>query len=241
MHCGPPILRSVRLAKVLEIREMKYYDLKNNWRQVSCHLGDKKLNNILVRDFNNFTFGRWGEKFTHGCLPWDFESCTWRIDKRQRGRPPAFWRYTKHAACHWLVNFNLRLAMLVMPDKPWRIITSAQHSTVWDGGDLIFEFSFQAFGVDPNECFRIASEKELLPGKYLRVYLAEHYTVEQNRERGEASGELLISNDLGKVSAGIKILTQKPELSDSIRHADAAISSVLARGSSPAVTADWKH
>jgi hypothetical protein len=73
--------------------------------------------------------------------------------------------------------------MLVMPDKPWRIITSADHSTVWDGGDLIFEFNFQAFGIDPNECFKLASEKELLPGKSLPVYFAEHYTIEQSRER----------------------------------------------------------
>jgi hypothetical protein len=58
----------------------------------------------------------------------------------------------------------------------------ARHSTVWDGGDLIFDFNFQAFGVDPNECFYHACHKELPPGKYRRVYLAEHYTVEQSRE-----------------------------------------------------------
>ena len=47
---------------------MKYYDLTKNWHCVRPHLGDKKLNDILVRDFNKFTFGRWKQKFTHGAI-----------------------------------------------------------------------------------------------------------------------------------------------------------------------------
>jgi hypothetical protein len=153
---------------------MRYYDLKKNWRRVKPHLEDKKLTNILIRDFNKFTTGRWGTPFVHGDLPSDFESCDWDIG--HRGRRPAFWRYVKHAACHWLVNFSLRLAMLVEPEKPWRIITSEKHSTVWDGGDTVFDFNFQAFGIDPNECFEAAFEKELKPGKYLRVGLSGDHT-----------------------------------------------------------------
>jgi hypothetical protein len=59
---------------------MKYYDLKKNWHRVKPHLGNKRLNEILVRDFNKFTFGRWGRKFTYGDLPYEFESCDWDID-----------------------------------------------------------------------------------------------------------------------------------------------------------------
>jgi hypothetical protein len=51
--------------------------------------------------------------------------------------------------------------------------------------------------------------------------------------------QLLTSNDLSKVNTGIKILSRHPSLSDGVRHADAAIASVIARGSSPAV--EWKH
>jgi hypothetical protein len=50
---------------------------------------------------------------------------------------------------------------------------------------------------------------------------------------------LLTSNDLSKVNTGIKILTQRPDLANSVRHVDAAIASVIARGSSPAV--EWRH
>jgi hypothetical protein len=54
--------------------------------------------------------------------------------------------------------------MLVMPERPWRIITSVKHSTVWDGEETLFDFNFQAFGIDANECFEMALEKELAPG-----------------------------------------------------------------------------
>jgi hypothetical protein len=154
---------------------MKYYDLKKNWHRVRLHLEDKKLNDILVRDFNKFTFGRKSRKFTSGDLPCEFESCDWDID--HRGRRPAFWSYVKHGACHWLVNFGLRLATLVRPKKRWRIITSEDHSTVWDGHETLFDFNFQAFGIDPNECFDLAFDEELEPGEYLPVFFAEHYSV----------------------------------------------------------------
>ena len=159
---------------------MKYYDLKKNWHRVKPHLADEKLNDILVRDFNKFTFGRWGRKFTYGDLPCEFESCDWDI--YHRGRRPAFWQYVKHSACHWLVNFNLRLAMLVQPKKPWRIISSEDHSTVWDGDDTLFDFNFQAFGIDPNECFDCAFEDELRPAEHLPVYRAEHFSVGRRRD-----------------------------------------------------------
>jgi hypothetical protein len=57
-------------------KTMRYYDLKKNWRRVKPHLVDKKLNDVLVRDFNKFTTGRWGRPFVHGNLPSDFESAT---------------------------------------------------------------------------------------------------------------------------------------------------------------------
>jgi hypothetical protein len=154
---------------------MKYYDLKKKWRKVKPHLDDKELNEILVRDFNKYTYGRWHKPFTAGHFPWEFESCDWQLG--HRGRPPAFWKYTKHAACHWLVNFNLRLAMLVERDRPWRIITSVKHSTVWDGAETLFDFNFLAMGVDPAECFKLAYDQELKPGEYLLpVVFAAHYT-----------------------------------------------------------------
>jgi hypothetical protein len=164
---------------------IKYYDLVKNWAKVKRHLDDPELNDILVADFNKYTYGRWEKKFTHGQFPTEFENCDWQLGRR--GRPPAYWRYTKHEACHWLVNFNLRLAQLVEPARPWRIVTSRRHSTVWDGGKLLFEFNFQAFGVPPADCFEDArgGGRELKVGERRLTFLAGHWTVEARRHERE--------------------------------------------------------
>ena len=169
-------------------QQMKYYDLKKNWRKVRPHLVDKELNDILVRDFKRFTLGHWRRKFTYGRLPCEFDSVDWRSS--HRGRHPAFWNYTCHGACHWLVNFNLRLAMLVMPDRSWRIISSDSHSTVWDGGDLLLDFNCQALGIEPNECFDHAFERELQRGEYLDIGFAEHYTLRQRQLMADRATEM---------------------------------------------------
>ena len=118
-----------------------------------------------------YTYGRWRKRFKPGQFPRDHESCDWGIN--HRGKEPRFWRYVKHSACHWLVNFNLRLAQLAEPDRPWQILTSDDHSTVWDGDQTLFDLNFVALGVPPEECFRLANGKQLKPGSELRVYLAE--------------------------------------------------------------------
>jgi hypothetical protein len=136
-----------------DARKMRYYDLPRHWtKKIAPHLKDEELNRVLVRDFNKFTWGRWREKW------------------------PRYWDYVKHAACHWLVNFALRLAMLVEPKKTWRIITSDKHSTVWDGKNTLFDFNFLAFGISAEECFELAYDKMLRPGEYLKVFYAAHYS-----------------------------------------------------------------
>jgi hypothetical protein len=106
---------------------------------VQPHLNDPELNGILIRDFNKFTYGRWEQKFEPSMVPRQFESCD--RDMSIPGRRPRFWAFVKHSACHWLCGFTLKLAMLVAPDRPWRIITSDEHSTCWDGKDLLFDFN----------------------------------------------------------------------------------------------------
>ena len=54
---------------------MRYYDIKRHWtRRIEPHLADERLNAVLVRDFNRFTFGRWKQRFTRGMYPRQFES-----------------------------------------------------------------------------------------------------------------------------------------------------------------------
>jgi hypothetical protein len=74
--------------------KLQYHDIQKNWWKIRPHLADKELNEILVRDFNKYTWGRWRQKFLPGNYPDDFESCDWRWDQGRRGPCPAFWRFS---------------------------------------------------------------------------------------------------------------------------------------------------
>jgi hypothetical protein len=121
-----------------------------------------------------FTFGRWKIKFKKGMPPTDFELCDWQ--DHYKGPRSEYWQYTKHSACHWLVNFNLCVALRALPYKQWRILTSQKHSTVWDGKGLLFDFNLQAMGVPAEASFALANEEELRPGQQLEVDFANYWT-----------------------------------------------------------------
>ena len=146
---------------------MKYYSPVKSWQTIKRHLGNEEVNRVLCEDFNKYTFGRWNQKFSRGQVPREFETCDWDVD--YEGRHPGYWAYVKHAACHWLVNFNLALAKLVDPERPWRIITSVKHSSVWDGDKMLFDFNFLALGVPADEAFEMAYKRVLPVGTYLEV------------------------------------------------------------------------
>jgi hypothetical protein len=144
---------------------VRYYDLKRRWtRRIAPHLDDPELNKILVREFNKFMTGVGGKRFLPGMLPEDVDCCDWRCNHRPPH--PRYWAYVSHGTCHWIVNFSLRLANLAEPDRPWRILTSQAHSTVWDGELTLFDFNLQAMGVPVREAFRLACETELPVGAY---------------------------------------------------------------------------
>jgi hypothetical protein len=164
----------------VDLTKIRYYDVSKNWtKKIEPLLTDSRIMDVLVRDFNKFTKGTWKKPFKHGDLPADFENCDWKLDRR--GRQPRFWQYVKHAACHWLVNFNLKLAEAVEPTKEWRILTSDLHSTVFDGVDTLFDMNFLALGVSPQDSYKLATSKkddpeELAPGKERKTYMAIHYS-----------------------------------------------------------------
>jgi len=153
---------------------MRYFDPIKNWRKIEPHL--KAAEPVLVRDFHKYTWGRWRKKFEPGRYPREFESCDWWLSRK--GRRPRYWRYVKHAACHWLVNHNLVLAQAVRPAKPWRVLTSDKHSTVFDGDAMLFDLNFFALGVPAREAYTLATAadyEELPTGAHLKVYCPEHY------------------------------------------------------------------
>lgn len=174
---------------------MAYYDLKKNWtKKIAPHLDNKKLNDTLVRDLNIYTTSRSGWSFVHGEYPGEIDF-NWRNFRKRPGPTPRYCRYVMYGACHWLVNFNLKLAMLVEPGRAWRIVTSDKHSTVWDGAHTLFEFNFLAFDIPPQECFDLAFEngKVLPPGRLRRTNpVAEPWV---KAERRLAASEVMAGAD----------------------------------------------
>ena len=180
--------------------KFKFYDLKANWTKwVEPHLADEEVQHVLVRDFNYYTYGRWGIRFEAGDLPHAHETCDWWCD--HKGPIPRFWQYVKHGACHWLVNFNLRLANLVLPDRPWRIVTSDVHSTVWDGDVELFDFNGLALFGDANKTYVMAHgwrgnnvpicPKERLPiGAYMETDYTKPYMFDELYRFGDVNAFL---------------------------------------------------
>jgi hypothetical protein len=58
---------------------MKYYDLSKRWKRIKKHLGDKQLNEILIHNFNLYTYGLWKIEFKEGKVPADYETCLWDL------------------------------------------------------------------------------------------------------------------------------------------------------------------
>jgi hypothetical protein len=142
---------------------------------------EHELNDILVHDLNVRSSSRLGRPFVHGMYPWEQGTCWhWDWAEGHRGPIPRYWKYTQAGSCHWLVNFNLKLATMAESKRPWRIVTSEKHSTVWDGSQMLFEFNFLAFGVPPRECFDLAFEdgEVMEPGEFVPVHPLPHYTTE---------------------------------------------------------------
>jgi hypothetical protein len=137
---------------------MRYYPVIKNWnRKIRPHLENPEVQRVLVRDFNKYTMGQLGLRFRRGQLPREFGNRDWLKCFSGRRRPQ-YVDYVSEGACHWLVNFNLKLAQLAEPTRPWRILTSSKHSTVWDGDSTLFDPQFLALGVDAATSFQIAQE-----------------------------------------------------------------------------------
>ena len=183
---------AARLAQLA--KHMRYYAVQRNWRKIKRHLDNEEVNKVLERDFNKYarghmrfngdtrTWTRMRGRFARGMYPADFDTVCWRFEDRDcRFRPPAYWRYVCAGASHFLVNFNLKLAQLVKPDREWRVLTGL-HSTVWDGEHTLFDLNYQALDIEPSECFLRSHGEELPPGTERPVgWLCTHEEEEEAR------------------------------------------------------------
>jgi len=161
---------------------VNYYPIQKRWRKVGPIYRSEMAAAIWYPDMEAYGRQRasdygyeWRSKpYTPELFPEDWDSCDWRWSHGRRGPQPAFWRWCTHGACHWLVGLSLFVAMRAEPDRPWRIVTSDKHSTVWDGDQTLWDGNFLALGVPVTDAWDLAGQQpeseQLPPGQPLHTF-----------------------------------------------------------------------
>ena len=64
-----------------------------------------------------------------------------------------YWhKFVAHGACHWLAHPYLLLAEELFPAGNWQMLTTEAHTAVIDvDSGLIFDLTFAAYGITPDE------------------------------------------------------------------------------------------
>ncbi len=153
--------------------KIKFYPVVENWNLIKRHMEDEDVIKVLNDDFNKYTMARFGKPFGPGQFPADFENYDWL--SKYSGNVPEWFRYVKRGASHWTVNFYLKVAMIVEPGRPWHIIRTLSHSSVWDCENTVFDIYGMAFferGAPESfiRAVRGTNMQELKPGELLKTY-----------------------------------------------------------------------
>jgi hypothetical protein len=153
---------------------MKYVPIQQQWRKLGPLYRSFNAAAIWFPEMEAFSFSRAEDrgypyrpaKLTPDLLPSHYDSCDWRFCRDRPGPAPSFWDYACHGACHWTCSLHLWVAMQVQPDRPWRIVTTNKHSTVWDGEHTLWDGNFLALGIPADEAWELAASQpdtEFLP------------------------------------------------------------------------------
>lgn len=163
------------MASVIQVEKAIYFPIQQYWWKLRSIYQSEECRKIWHPCMEQYMRWRGFQNgFKHTPKPdapspsW-YDSCDWRFDRP--GRKPAFWDYVCHSACHWVADMNLFVAMQAFPKDAWRIITSEEHSTVWNGEPepVLFDTNFLALGVSAPEAMRLALKGKIKkPGKWLK-------------------------------------------------------------------------
>ena len=157
---------------------LSYFPVQKHWRKLGPIFNSKEAEAIWRPNMVEYLKQRAADhnfKYVarQVASPSECDSCDWRCD--HRGRMPAYWDFVCHSACHWLVDMCLHVAMKAYPQVPWRIVSSRQHSTVWNGdikNPVLFDVNFLALDVPVKEAWDLAIKGRVLkPGRILRHWV----------------------------------------------------------------------
>lgn len=157
----------------------RHFDIQKHWRKLGPIFKSEEAGKIWQPCMEDWGTLERGKKYTDSRphpTPFSYDSPDWWCERHKRGPLPAFYAFTCHRACHWLVDLCLYVAMTAYPDVRWRILTHWQlHSTVWNGDlktPVLFDANYSAHGVSAKEGLERAYKgRQLPPGRYLKKYL----------------------------------------------------------------------
>jgi hypothetical protein len=146
------------------VSSFSYYPIQKRWRRLRPLYESDTAAEIWLPEMFAYQQARmedFGVTYGYPALtpelrPEDWESMDWRYGRR--GPQPGYFRFVCAGACHWLCSLNLLVAVKAEPSRPWRIVTSQKHSTVWDGDTTLWDLNFAALGIDPDLCWKDAAE-----------------------------------------------------------------------------------
>ena len=145
-----------------------FYPIQKRWKKLGPIYRSPEAKAIWLPEMMDYQRQRMEDygvsydypKDTPELRPSAWDSCDWRFTRGKPGPEPAYFEYVCHASCHWLANLSLYVAMEAEPSRPWRIVSSNAHTTVWDGDETLWDAQFQALGVSATDAWDLAAERD---------------------------------------------------------------------------------
>ncbi|MEN9566485.1 MAG: hypothetical protein RLZZ69_1681 [Cyanobacteriota bacterium] len=164
-------------AKKLPL-DCEYFDHRKHWRKLQPIFESDEIKEASNREMNSFKLTDYhpgNRVYRNFRYPEEYDNSDWRFE-RGRGRPANYLRWVCSRSCHWSAIVNLQVLWIYQPEIPWCLVTSRDHSTVWDGHKLIFDMQYYALTIPINELVEIVNSsknREIYPPGISLIHFPE--------------------------------------------------------------------
>jgi len=147
-----------------------HYNIQKNWKKLKPIYESQECRALWYEGCVTYVQSKFEdhgiefdpERYTYNFIttPSVIESSDWQYGFGKRGRKPAFWQYALAHACHWMAEKDLYIAKKIAPEFDWVIISSEEHTTVFNGIDTIFDTTYNAMGISAEVAYKSATLKQ---------------------------------------------------------------------------------
>jgi hypothetical protein len=142
--------------------DCEYFDHRKHWRKLQPIFESDEIKDVSNREMNSFKLADYhpgNRVYRTFRYPEEYDYGDWRF-WRGRGRPANYLKWVCAGSCHWSAVVNLHVLKIYQPEIPWQLVTSRDHSTVWDGNKLIFDMQYYALTVPIDELVAIVNSSK---------------------------------------------------------------------------------